>query len=153
MGKMKAINSHVGSWAPMAEQKAVCKFLQDEQAVDQYLSHFKMEVNKRLVGLYNGIMELKEMGFSVNAIQPMAAIYLTVQFDLIGKKTANGDVLINQEMVTNYLLNEAKLAMVPFGFFGADRESNWYRISVGCCKYEEISELMQIVKAALEKLS
>ena len=153
MSKMKAINSHVGSWAPMAEQKAVCKFLQDEQAVDQYLSHFKTEVNKRLVGLYQGIMGLKELGFAVNAIEPMAAIYLTVQFDLKGKKTADGEVLANQEMVTNYLLNEAKLAMVPFGFFGADRESNWYRISVGCCKYEEISELMQILKAALEKLS
>jgi aspartate aminotransferase len=153
ISKMKAINSHVGSWAPMAEQKAVCKFLQDEQAVDQYLSHFKTEVNKRLVGLYQGIIGLKATGFSVNAIEPMAAIYLTVQFDLKGKKTAGGEVLANQEMVTNYLLNEAKLAMVPFGFFGADRESNWYRISVGCCKYEEISELMQILKSALEKLS
>ena len=153
MGKMKAINSHVGSWAPMAEQKAVARFLQDENAVDEYLSHFKTEVSKRLEQLYLGIIELKSKGFTVDAIKPQAAIYLTVQFDLKGKKTDHGNVLDTQEKVTNYLLDEAKLAMVPFGFFGADRESCWYRISVGCCKLEEIPALMSQLKVSLEKLS
>jgi aspartate aminotransferase len=57
-----------------------------------------------------------------------------------------------QSDVTAYLLDEAKLAMVPFGIFGADRESSWYRISVGCCKKEEIPELMNTLKKALQKL-
>src|SRR5688500_4901694 len=34
MDKMKAILSHVGAWAPMAEQKAVAKFLYNKQAID-----------------------------------------------------------------------------------------------------------------------
>jgi aspartate aminotransferase len=153
MSKMKAINSHVGSWAPMAEQKAVARFLEDSNAVDQYLEHFKSEVSKRLVGLYDGIIALKNKGFKVDAIEPKAAIYLTVRFDLKGQKLENGSVLDSQEKVTNYLLDEAKLAMVPFGFFGADRESSWYRISVGCCKIEEIPALMNQLELALGKLS
>lgn len=152
MSKMKAINSHVGSWAPMAEQKAVARFLQDEHAVDAFLEHFKSEVRKRLEGLHLGIHALKAKGFPVDAIKPQAAIYLTVKFDLKGKTTAQGLLLDTQEKVTNYLMDEAKLAMVPFGFFGADRESCWYRISVGCCKAEEIPELMIQLDEALGKL-
>jgi aspartate aminotransferase len=45
----------------------------------------------------------------VDAITPQAAIYLTVKFDLKGKK-ADGKVLESQEDVTQYLLNEAQLA-------------------------------------------
>jgi aspartate aminotransferase len=153
MSKMKAINSHVGSWAPMAEQKAVARFLEDSNTVDQYLEHFKSEVSKRLVGLYDGVIALKNKGFKVDAIEPKAAIYLTVRFDLKGQKLENGLVLDTQEKVTNYLLDEAKLAMVPFGFFGADRESSWYRISVGCCKIEEIPALMNQLELAIGKLS
>jgi aspartate aminotransferase len=55
--------------------------------------------------------------------------------------------------VTEYILNEAKLALVPFGFFGAGRENNWYRISVGCCKKEEIDSVITMLRSALKKLS
>ena len=36
--KMKAILGHIGAWAPMAEQKAVAKFLQNNEAIDRYLA-------------------------------------------------------------------------------------------------------------------
>ena len=85
IAKMKAINSHVGSWAPMAEQKAVAKFLMDTTALEKYFKHFKAEVNYRLVHLYEGFKSLNAEGFKVDVIKPQAAIYLTVQFDLVGK--------------------------------------------------------------------
>ncbi len=153
LSKMKAINSHVGSWAPMAEQHAVATFLQHEQSVSDYLKHFKEEVSFRLTALYNGFIQLKKQGYQLDAIVPQAAIYLTVQINLVGKKTASDNLLASQDAVTDYLLNEASLALVPFGFFGAPRESNWYRLSVGCCKKEEIDEVFVKLKAALEKLS
>ncbi len=152
LSKMKAINSHVGSWAPMAEQKAVARFLINETAVEKYLIHFKKEVEVRLTNLYNGFTQLKKEGYHVDAIIPQAAIYLTVQINLVGKKTKEGKLLDQQESVTEYILNEAKLALVPFGFFGAGKESNWYRLSVGCCKKEEIDDVINKLRSALEKL-
>ncbi|MBS1744041.1 MAG: pyridoxal phosphate-dependent aminotransferase [Bacteroidetes bacterium] len=150
--KMRSLNSHIGSWAPMAEQKAVAKFLSRDSEVQEYLTGFKSEVEYRLQKLYEGFKQLKSEGFSVDAIIPQAAIYLTVQIDLVGKQTSDGNVLEDQAAVTEYLLSEAKLAMVPFGFFGAGRESNWYRLSVGCCKKEEIDTVFIKLKEALKKL-
>jgi len=151
--KMRSLNSHIGSWAPMAEQHAVAKFLQQDNAVQHYLINFKKEVEFRLRKIYDGFQQLRKEGFSVDAIVPQAAIYLTVQINLVGKKTADGKSLNEQADVTEYILSEAKLALVPFGAFGAGRNSNWYRISVGCAKKQEIETMLEKLKAALKKLS
>ena len=58
-----------------------------------------------------------------------------------------------QEQVTEYILNEAGLAVVPFYAFGASRDSSWYRLSVGTCKKEEIDEMFSKLKEALNALS
>jgi aspartate aminotransferase len=57
-----------------------------------------------------------------------------------------------QSEVTEYLLNEAKLAIVPFYAFGADRSSPWYRLSIGTCKMEDITEMLGMLESALQKL-
>jgi aspartate aminotransferase len=150
--KMNAILSHLGAWAPMAEQKACARFMLNNEAIDNYLKHFKAEVEVRLRNIYNGLQELKKQGYSVDAIAPQAAIYLTIKIDLVGKKTAAGKELTQQSDVTAYLLNEAKLAVVPFYAFGADRSSPWYRLSVGTCKKEEIGEMLGQLGNALKKL-
>ena len=151
--KMRGINSHVGSWAPMAEQKATAKFLNDDSAVQEYLTSFKGQLSDILSGIYNGFKSLKSEGFKVDAIAPQAATYLTVQIDLVGKTTNAGVLLENQQAVTSYVLDEAKLALVPFSSFGASQDSTWYRLSVGRCNKEEIPEMLGKLKAALEKLS
>jgi aspartate aminotransferase len=153
IAKMKAINSHVGAWSPMAEQHATAKYLQQTAAIEAYFTHFKAEIEERLTRIYQGILQLKQEGFQVDAITPQAAIYLTLQIDLVGKITAAGNALEKQSDVTEYLLNEAKLAIVPFSAFGAFAESSWYRLSVGTCIKEEIDEMLQILKDALGKLS
>jgi aspartate aminotransferase len=150
---MKAINSHVGAWSPMAEQHATAKFLPESQYIDQYFKHYKKELAERLQLIYEGFQQLRSEGFSVDACAPEAAIYLTIQFSLVGKKTAEGDTLATQSDVTTYILNEAKLAVVPFYAFGAPKDSDWYRLSVGTCKKEEIPEMLVLLKASLEKLS
>jgi len=152
LNKMKAILSHVGAWAPMAEQKALTKFLSQKPAIDAYLKKFKSELEERLRRIYEGLVQLKQQGFSVDAVAPEAAIYLTVKFDLAGKKTADGKILQDQSDVTSYLLQEASLAVVPFYAFGASRNSPWYRLSVGTCKKEEISEMLGKLSDALKKL-
>ncbi len=153
LSKMKAINSHVGAWSPMAEQTATAKFLKMTQEVDTYLTKYKRELNERLRGIYDGFQQLKSEGFKVDSIDPQAAIYLTIQLDLVGKKKADGEVLSTQSQVTSYVLDEAKLAVVPFYAFGAPKTSNWYRLSVGTCIKEEIPEMLQKLREALSKLS
>jgi aspartate aminotransferase len=152
ISKMKAILTHVGAWAPMAEQKAVAKFLQQDQAIDAFLRHFKSEIELRLRTIYDQLMQLKKEGLPVDAIAPEGAIYLTVKIDAVGKKTANGDLLQSQADVTEYLLNEAKLALVPFYAFGASKSSPWYRLSVGTCKKEEIGEMIAKLRDALKRI-
>lgn len=150
IAKMKAINSHVGAWAPMAEQKAVAKFLMQPDEVTNYITQFKSEIDYRLRTIYEGFIKLKEEGFAVDAIIPQAAIYLTVKINLVGK-SVEGKLLETQPEVTEYILNEAKLAMVPFSSFGAKTDSNWYRISVGCVKKSDINEMLEKLKKAFQK--
>lgn len=153
INKMKAINSHVGAWAPMAEQKAVSKYLQQTKNINTWFTNFKAAIEERLRLIYEGFQQLKKEGFTVDAVAPQAAIYLTIQINLTGKKTEAGKVLQNQSDVTEYILNEGKIAIVPFNCFGADKNSNWYRLSVGTCKTEEIDEMLKILKTALIKLT
>jgi len=151
--KMRSINSHVGAWAPMAEQKAVARYLMQTEAIDKYFNHFKADINERLQSIFNGITTMKSEGYRVDAIAPEAAIYLTIQIDYTGKRTADGKLLQNQADVTSYVLDEAKLAIVPFYCFGAKPDSSWYRLSVGTCKKEEIAEMLNALKISLSKLS
>jgi len=153
LSKMKAINSHVGAWSPMAEQHATAKFLVLNDVIDEYLFNYKKELEERLQLIYNGFQKLKTEGFSVDACAPQAAIYLTIQISLAGKKTFDGKIMASQSDVTSYILDEAKLAVVPFYAFGASKSSDWYRLSVGTCKKEEIPEMLEKLKAALNKLS
>ena len=153
INKAKAFLTHLGAWAPMAEQKAVARFLPQRENIDRYLSDFKKELEIRLVDIHNGLQRLKQAGYKVDSVAPEAGIYLTVQFDLTGKRTNEGKTLEKQSDVTAYLLNEAKLAVVPFYAFGASAESSWYRLSVGTCKKEEIKQVFVQLKATLHKLT
>lgn len=153
INKMKAILTHLGAWAPMAEQKAVAYYLGNRDAIKKYLSHFKKEIEERLRSIYDGFISLKKEGLAVDAITPEAAIYLTIKIDLVGKTTNEGKLLENQNDVTAYILNEAKLAVVPFYAFGASRNSAWYRLSVGTCRKNEIDEMIDKLRDALKKLA
>lgn len=150
---MKSILGHIGAWSPKAEQVASAEYLNLNGEVEEFLTYFKSELNDRLVGFYDGIQALKGKGYQVDAIPPQAAIYLTVKFDIQGKTTADGKVLETVEDVTAYLLNEAKLAIVPFYAFGASKTSPWFRLSVGTSTMESITECFTQLEKALEKLS
>ncbi|RYY83524.1 MAG: aminotransferase class I/II-fold pyridoxal phosphate-dependent enzyme, partial [Chitinophagaceae bacterium] len=152
LNKMKAILSHVGAWAPMAEQKAVAKFLLQYDAIERYLAHFKKELEERLRRIYEGIVLLRSEGLPVDAVAPEAAIYLTIKIDAAGRTTNDGTVLQSQSDVTSYLLKEAKLAVVPFYAFGAPKNTPWYRLSVGTCHKEEIDEMLGKLGNALRGL-
>ncbi|MNU14683.1 Aspartate aminotransferase [compost metagenome] len=151
IAKMKALMSHMGAWAPMAEQIATAAFLDDETAVADYLTDLKGKLEQRLWRIYNGIEALRTKGYAVEAIVPQAAIYLTLKFDLRGK-SFQGQLLETQADVTQFLLGNVGLALVPFNCFGADAQSPWYRISVGTCKLEDLDIIFNNLEQALAQL-
>jgi aspartate aminotransferase len=126
--------------------------LRQDEAIDAFLDHFRNEIEFRLRAIYNGLIGLKNEGLPVDAIAPEGAIYLTVKVEAAGKKTSSGLELKTQADVTEFLLNEAKLAIVPFYAFGAAKNSPWYRLSVGTCKKEEINEMLDKLRNALKKI-
>lgn len=152
IGKMKSILGHVGAWAPKAEQVATAKFLNNEAALQLFLSDLKQKIDIRFSGLFNGFNTLKAKGFPVQIIAPEGAIYLTAQFALMGKELPNGDVIKTTEGITTFLLNNAQLAVVPFTAFGCPNGTDWYRISVGTLKENDIPELLQKLEIALSAL-
>jgi len=151
--KMKAILTHVGAWAPKPEQIATANYLNDLSKYDAFLIEQKQKIDLRFQALYSGFKSLKDKGYKIDVIVPEAAIYLTVSFNLHNQKKADGKILETTKDITKYLLEEAKLALVPFSAFGAAENSSWYRLSVGTCKLQDASELFVMLEMALKKLS
>lgn len=152
MDKIKSINSHVGAWAAKAEQTALANFLSEKTQYVDFIEGQRERIYARLKGLYDGFQTLKSEGYNVDAISPQAAIYLTIKFDLKGKTTADGTVLSNTKEITRYILNEGKLAVVPFYAFGTAHDSPWYRLSVGTCGLSDIEDIIHNLREALSQL-
>ncbi|HEY5122110.1 MAG TPA: aminotransferase class I/II-fold pyridoxal phosphate-dependent enzyme [Ignavibacteria bacterium] len=150
--KMQAIILHMGAWAPRAEQTGLSVFLSNKKAVDEYLANFKSQLYERLIIIYDTFTKLKEEGFDVEAVNPQGAIYLTVKIDIRGKKTSDGKVINKTADIYDYILNDARIATVPFYAFGSSKESPWYRISVGTCTIESAKNAMESLKKSLRKL-
>jgi aspartate aminotransferase len=75
-----------------------------------------------------------------------------VKLNLIGKKTEDGKVLKDIDDVLSYILEEGKIALVPFYAFGASKDSPCFRLSVGTCSKEEAKLAAEILKETIEKL-
>lgn len=150
--KIKSILTHVGAWAPKAEQIASATYLNDLNKYDKFINEINNKINERLSGFHKGIQLLKAEGYNVDSIAPEAAIYLTIQFNLHGQTTEDGKQLKTTPDVTKYILDEAKVAVVPFYCFGASPNSSWYRLSVGTCKAEDVNAIIESLRNALKKL-
>lgn len=150
--KMKDILSHIGAWAPKPEQIATAEYLKKDKEVKEYITNIKSELSYRLDEFYKGFLELKKENFPVDVIEPEAALYLTVKFDLIGKETNEGTKINSVRDITSYLLKEANVALVPFYAFGTSMDSTWFRLSVGTTSKDDISKILSNIKLALKKL-
>ena len=151
--KMKALLGHIGAWAPKPEQEAVAVLLNHPDKVDEFVNHFKGEIAKSLTVLHNGIQELKNKGFAVESIQPMGALYLTIELNYIGKTKPDGNQIKDSSDLVFYLIEEAGIALVPFSAFGNSRDMPWFRASAGGVSLDEIKNMLPRLESALQKLS
>jgi aspartate aminotransferase len=150
---MSTLISHMGAWAPKAEQGAVAAFLDDVPAFGAYRADMVSRVRERLDALYAGISALRDEGFPVEAIAPEGAIYLSVRFSLNGLVTPDRTLLDTDEAVRAHLLRAAGLAMVPLRAFGSETDTGWHRLSVGAVSCEQIARMLPRLRAALEAVS
>ena len=151
--KMKALLGHIGAWAPKPEQEAVSVLLNHPEKVDEFVNHFKGEIAQSLTVLHNGIQELKNKGFTVESIQPMGALYLTVELNYVGKAKPDGTIITDSSDLVFYLIEEAGIALVPFSAFGNSRNMPWFRASAGGVSLDEIKNMLPRLESALSKLS
>lgn len=147
--RMADILGHVGAWAPKAEQVASAALLDAPDTIRAFQTSMKAEVKARLDALYQGFSAMKRDGYSVEAIEPQGAIYLSAKFDLIGK-TVNGITFRTNDEIRKYLLEAAGLAIVPFQAFGLKEESGWFRLSVGAVSMADIAAMFPRLRGCLD---
>ncbi|CEN37785.1 pyridoxal phosphate-dependent aminotransferase [Capnocytophaga cynodegmi] len=152
IGKMAALLTHVGAWAPKPEQQAMAQFLTNTKAVDAFVNDFKGKIKHSLETLHEGIQALKQKGYAVESIRPMGALYLTIQLDYVGKTTPKGDKLNDTTDLVFYLIKEAGMALVPFSAFGNSRTMPWFRASAGGCSLQDIKDVLPRLEKALSEL-
>jgi aspartate aminotransferase len=146
--KMKNLLTHMGAWAPMAEQKAVARFLPQTDAIKRYLKNFKGELNYRLDAIYTGIKNLRKGGFPIDAVAPQGGLYLSIRIDLIGR-VINGKKIETAADISEYLLQQSSFAVLPFSVFGSSDELPWFRISVGTSQKWDIPVMIKKLEEAL----
>lgn len=151
--KMKALLTHVGAWAPKPEQEAVATFLNEKENVDIFVGDFKAKISESLSVLHQGIQDMKSRGFAVESIQPMGALYLTIELNYLGKTKPDGSSIVDSSDLVFYLINEAGVALVPFSAFGNSRDMPWFRASAGGLSLNEIEKMLPRLENALSKLS
>ena len=152
MGKMAALLTHVGAWAPKPEQEATAKFYENQENVDHFVTDFKGKLQASLKVLHEGIQEIKNKGLAVESIQPMGALYLTIKLDFIGKTKPDGAKIENSSDLVFYLIQEGGVALVPFSAFGCEVTEPWFRASVGGLSLDEIKNMLPKLEQALAKL-
>ena len=148
--KMASIVGHIGAWAPRAEQIATSKLLGARAEIDTYAAEMKHGLLDRLNALHSGISAMRREGLPVDSIEPMGAIYLSAQFNLIGKRAPDGHMLSSNEEIRKYLLQEAGMGIVPFQAFGSREENGWFRLSVGAVSMKVIDEMLPRLRAAIK---
>ena len=150
--RMAAILGHVGAWAPRPAQHATAALLDDDEGQQQFLDAIMEGLGERLGRLHRAVSAMTEQGLPVEAIPPMGAIYLTVRVHPFGRRTPDGKTLTTNEDVRRYLLDAARVAIVPFQAFGVTGDEGWFRLSVGAVGVDEIDEAMGRVQQALSAL-
>jgi aspartate aminotransferase len=151
--RMAAILTHVGAWAPRAEQVATARLLRDRAHVDEYLANMNRAVFERLGILADGVRALEREGFPVAVVAPAGAIYASVKVDILGKKAPDGKVLRTDEDIRGFLLKHAGLAVVPFLAFGLREDTQWFRASIGAVSVAELKSGLVRLRGALASLS
>ncbi len=152
MKKMTAVMGHIGAWAPRAEQLAVAAYLGKTESLHTFVQQMNAKMHGRLDRVHTGLKALLQQGLPVDCVVPQGAIYLAAQFNVLGYKTAEGRVLTTTENLRSYLLEDARVGLVPFQAFGVKDNTDWFRMSLGAIPDADIDTSLVSLERSLRKL-
>ena len=143
---------HVGGWGPRPVQVATARFLNSETEFAEFRDDLRGLLYGRLSFVQNAFRQMRGAGLPVKSTVPQGAIYISVQFDVIGKTTPKGKLLETNRDIRQYLLHEARVALVAFQAFYMWEETGWFRISVGAVGAEELQQGLIRIRDAIASL-
>ncbi|MHB1843531.1 MAG: pyridoxal phosphate-dependent aminotransferase [Deltaproteobacteria bacterium] len=152
ISRIRALLVHMGALAPHAEQVGVARFLMNPEAVQRQGQRLRTGLRSRLDRLFNGLADLQGRGLPVETIRPEGGLYLSARFKLSGLIDPGGLPLATDERIRSFLLGEARSAVVPFRAFGSERDTGWFRLSVGAITEAECSEVVVRLERAILRL-
>ena len=146
IGKMSEILSHIGAWAPKAEQHAVSRLIDEDY--DAYQSHLKYVTDEYKFissAICDKFQELKEKGFDVEYQKPEGGIYVSVYLDYVHS-------FASTEQYITFLITDCSLGIVPFEYFGSEQKG-WFRISIGNIGSHSLDFILNKIENAVVKSS
>lgn len=152
VSKTGELLSHVGAWAPHAEQVGMTELLNDASAVAEFRTSMDAAVHERLDTLHAGFAKMRDEGLPLDVLCPDGAIYVSLQLKLRGKKCAGKSIETNED-IRSLVLKEAGVAIVPFQAFGLNDETGWFRLSVGALSMDEIRDVFPRLRSLLSRIS
>lgn len=143
--KMTEILSHIGAWAPKAEQHAVDRFIRGNH--DAYIDHVqsvRKDYREFITKICGSLQVLKNTGYDVDYQLPEGGIYISVYLGYV-------HAFASTEEYVAFLINECGLGIVPFEYFGAFHNKGWFRISIGNIAHVNIDSVIQTIENAISK--
>ncbi len=138
---MDKIQSHSTSHASSISQQATIESLNGPH---EYLKLMQLEFHKRRDYLFDQLLAIG----GLSCYKPEGAFYLFPNFSNFMHKSYNGSTVNNSLDLAMYLLNEARIALVPGSAFGAE---GFMRFSYAT-SMENLSDAVNRLKEALHKL-
>ena len=151
--KMSLLNSYLGAWPAKPSQVALTNYLYQQDNITDYLTKLKSSLAERIKILASKLLTLKARGYKIEVIKPYGAIYLAVKLDLIGLRTKEGLKINTTDNIKDYLLQSAKVAIIPFYLFGTPKQLPWFRLAVSGCSINEATTAAANLVEAITKLS
>lgn len=152
MAKMAVLLTHLGAWAPKAEQVATAAFLRDPPALQRFLEGMREGLLSRLSKIAEAIQGLAKEGWPVEVIPPQGSVFMSIRVDLKGKRRADGSLIESDEDTRRFLLERAGVALIPFWCFGLKDGDGWFRVSAGAVSVADCEALGPRLSAALAEL-
>ena len=145
IGKLTEIFSHIGAWAPKAEQNAVGKFM--SETLPEF-THHTQNVTTKYKHITHSICDMfdrmKGKGFRVDCQRPEGGIYISVYLEYANSFS-------NVEEYISYLINTCGLGIVPFEYFGSKENKGWFRISIGNIDEFNLTSIIGVIENAIVK--
>jgi aspartate aminotransferase len=139
--KATQIFSHIGAWAPKAEQLAVKDYINLPQH-DMFVKEQKVRYKSIIDQFTNLLDKYKSDGFEY--IKPDAGIYLSV-------KLPYRKITTDMDFFMGYLVTECNIGVVPFDCFGTSN-SEWFRMSIGTVNPKDMDEHLTNFEDAILKI-